>query len=153
IPDQTINEGIQLAISNTATDVDGAVQTLNYILVNPPAGATIDTNGVITWVPSEAQGPGNYAITTIVSDNGVPSLSATNSFKVTVLEVNSRPVLPAQSTRTVGELSLLTVTNTATDSDIPANILSYQLTSAPSGATIDSVGVIRWIPTEAQGPG
>jgi hypothetical protein len=54
-------------------------------------------------------------------------LSATNSFTVTVNEVNVPPVLPAQTNRTIGVLTTLIVTNTATDSDIPPNPLTYQL--------------------------
>ncbi|MFO1477565.1 MAG: hypothetical protein U1F98_13055 [Verrucomicrobiota bacterium] len=89
---------------------------------------------MITWTPTEAQGPGVYTITTIVTDNGVPALSATNSFQVTVDEINSAPVLPLQTNHTVAELTLLVVTNTATDADLPANTLSYQLVNPPSGA-------------------
>jgi hypothetical protein len=67
--------------------------------------------------------------------------------------VNSAPVLPAQSNRSVSELTLLTVTNAAADADLPANVLSYQLIAGPAGSAIDSSGVITWTPTEAQGPG
>ena len=35
--------------------------------------------------------------------------------------------MPVQSNRSVSELTLLTVSNAATDTDIPANTLSYQL--------------------------
>lgn len=36
-----------------------APNVLTYSLSNAPAGATINpTNGVITWTPTEAQGPG-----------------------------------------------------------------------------------------------
>jgi hypothetical protein len=69
---------------------------------------------------------------------------------VTVNEVNTAPTLPAQSNLTIDVLAPLVVTNTATDSDIPANTLNYQLTG-PSGSTIDSNGVIRWTPLSAQG--
>ena len=58
----------------------------------------IDTNGVITWTPTEAQGPGTNTITTVVTDNGVPPLSVTNSFVVIVTEVNSAPVLRPRPT-------------------------------------------------------
>jgi len=34
--------------------------------------------------------------------------------------------------------TLMTVTNTATDSDIPANLLTYSLLVKPIGATIDT---------------
>jgi len=46
----------------------------------------------------------------------------------------------------------LTVTNTASDSDIPVNPLGYVLTG-PSGSTIDTNGMIRWTPTVGQVPG
>jgi hypothetical protein len=150
---RTVNELVTLTVTNTATDSDVPANLLSYQLVSPPAGATIDTNGVIAWTPSEVQGPGTNLITTIVTDNGVPPLSATNSFTLIVNEVNTPPVLPAQTNSVVDELTLLTVTNTATDSDIPANTLTYQLVASPAGMTINSNGVITWIPGEAQGAG
>ena len=88
--DRTITEGNLLIVTNTATDAQSPPQVLAYTLLNQPAGATIDTNGVIRWQPSESQGPGNYTITTVVTDNGTPPMSDTNSFKVTVPETNSR---------------------------------------------------------------
>jgi hypothetical protein len=49
---------------------------------------------VIRWTPTEAQGPGTYTLTTVVTDNGTPPLSATNRFTVTVNAiVTSRPIL------------------------------------------------------------
>jgi hypothetical protein len=122
-------------------------------LENPPTGANIDTNGVITWTPGETQGPGVFTLKTIVADNGLPQLKTTNSFTVTVNEVNLAPVLPTQTDRTVSELILLTVTNTATDADLPANVLTYSLENPPTGANIDTNGVITWTPGETQGPG
>jgi VCBS repeat-containing protein len=149
-PNVTIAELSTLFVTNTATDTDIPANTLAYSLVNPPAGVTIDTNGVISWTPTEAQGPGTYSIQTIVTDNGVPPLSATNEFFVTVTEVNSAPILPVQADRTIAPLALLTVTNTATDNDIPPNILAYSLVNPPSGAAIDSNGVITWTPSASQ---
>ncbi|MFO1477561.1 MAG: Ig-like domain-containing protein, partial [Verrucomicrobiota bacterium] len=152
LPAQTnriVPELTPLTIVNTASDSDVPAKTLTYQLVNPPGGASIDSNGVITWTPSEAQGPGLYVLTTIVTDNSLPPLSATNSFQVTVNEINSAPVLPLQTNHTVAELTPLVVTNTATDTDLPANTLNYQLVNPPSGALIDTNGVITWTPTEA----
>lgn len=149
---RTIDELTPLSVTNTATDSDTPAQTISYQLLSPPAGATIDANAVLTWTPSEAQGPGNYTITTIATDNGVPPKSATNSFTVHVNEVNSAPVLPVQTNRTINELTLMTVVNTATDPDLPANTLTYSFLSAPTGAVVSTSGVITWTPTEAQGP-
>jgi len=144
-----INEGITLTVTNNATDGDLPVQVLTYTLVTAPAGASITTNGVVTWTPTEAQGPSTNVFTTVVNDG---LASATNSFTVFVTEVNATPQLPSQTDRTIAELTLLTVTNTASDSDIPTNTLTYSLLVAPTNAAISGSGVITWTPTEAQGP-
>src|SRR5437667_152503 len=96
------------------------------------------------------QGPGSNTFTTWVVDSGSPPLSATNSFTVTVTEVNSAPVLPNQTNRTIAALNPMTVINTATDSDIPANALTYSFLAAPTNAAIYAVGVITWTPTSVQ---
>jgi hypothetical protein len=70
---------------------------------------------------------------------------------VIVTEVNNPPVLPVQTDRTIEVLTALTVTNTATDSDLPANTLSYLLITPPAGAAISSQGIITWTPTVGQG--
>ena len=43
-------------------------------------------------------------------------------------------MLPAQTNRTISELTLFTVTNTATDPDLPANTLTYHLLVPPTGS-------------------
>ncbi|MEO5803478.1 MAG: reprolysin-like metallopeptidase, partial [Verrucomicrobiota bacterium] len=66
----TIDEGTLLIFTNSATDVEG--DQLTFILEPGfPAGAAINpTNGVFTWTPTEAQGPGTNSITIRVTDNG-----------------------------------------------------------------------------------
>src|SRR5439155_22083323 len=82
----------------------------------------------IPYTPPYRPGPANNVVFTIkVTDNGTPALSATNTFTVTVNEVNSAPSLPTIPGQTVNELATLIVTNTATDTDLPANTLIYQL--------------------------
>ena len=55
--------------------------SLTYQLVSPPAGASIDTNGIITWTPTAQQGAAAYTIETVVTEN---TLTATNNCTVTV---------------------------------------------------------------------
>jgi len=88
----------------------------------------------------------------VVTDNGTPSLSATNSFSVIVTEANSAPVLPAQTNRMILGLATLLVTNTATDADLPSNVLTYWLADPPDGVVIDTNGVIAWTPGPEQAP-
>jgi len=155
LPTQTnrvMNEETALTVTNTATDLDLPADTLSYTFLAAPSGAHISAAGIITWTPDESQGPGTNTFTTRVADNGSPSLSATNSFTVIVNEVNVAPVLPVIANTNINELATLTVTNTATDHDIPANPLTYVLAQAPTNAVIDTNGVITWTPTEAQGP-
>jgi hypothetical protein len=149
---RTIAELAALTVTNTATDSDLPANVLSYSLLVAPGGASISASGIITWPTSEANGPGNFTFTTRVVDNGSPALSATNTFTVTVTEVNSAPILPGQGNRTINEAAALVVTNTASDGDFPANALSYQLVNPPAGAAISAGGIITWTPTESQGP-
>ncbi|HWQ90376.1 MAG TPA: hypothetical protein VN673_01805, partial [Clostridia bacterium] len=149
----TIPELRQLVITNRAVDPDIPANGMTYALLAAPTGAAIDTDGVITWTPNELQGPGTNAVITVVTDNGVPALRATNLLMVVVTETNAPPVLPVQETVTIFELRGLIVTNRAADPDVPTNNLTYALISAPTGASIDTEGLITWTPGEAQGPG
>jgi hypothetical protein len=150
--DQVVNEQTTLVVTNTGMDSTFPANNLSYALLAAPTGVAIDPNGIITWTPTEAQGPSTNTITTVVTDDGSPPMSTTNSFTVVVNEVNTAPVLPGQSLRTIAALATLIVTNTATDSDIPSNTLSYTLLAPPTGATIDTNGVISWTPNTGQGP-
>jgi hypothetical protein len=156
ISDKNVNEGSLLTFTVLASDPD-AGQRLTYTLEpGAPSGALINsTNGVFSWLPTEAHGPGDYTITVRVTDNGTPNLSATGAFDVHVNEVNNPPVLSGIANRTVGEGALLTVTSGAADPDSPAQTLTYSLDpTPPAGVTINTNdGTVTWTPTEAQGPG
>jgi hypothetical protein len=118
-----------------------------------PTNASISTNGIITWTPGQNQSPGTNTIKTVVTDNGSPNLSATNSFTVVVREVNVAPTLTAQVNLTNDELTLLTVTNTAAEPNIHSITTGYGLVSPPTGTGISSNGVITWTPAQNQSPG
>src|SRR5262249_6686632 len=75
--DITATDLITLTVTNTATDPNGSTDTLSYQLINPPAGATIDNNGVITWTPTLDQSPSTNVITTVVSTTIVNSTGST----------------------------------------------------------------------------
>ena len=149
---RSVNELTFLAVTNTAVDLDLPPDTLSYRLLSPPTGANIDTNGVITWTPAQTQSPGTNTITTVVTDSGTPSLSDTNSFTVVVKEVNVAPSLPTIPIQTVNALALLTVTNTATETNIHATV-GYTLVNPPGNMVINASGVITWTPSRLQGPG
>lgn len=149
----SINE-LELWLFNVqATDTDIPKQTLTYSLVDAPAGSAIDsTTGVINWTPTEAQGDNStYKFTVRVSD-GIATTDAILNVKVN--EVNVAPKLNPIGSKTIDEETNLNFTVTASDSDLPANTLTYTMTNAPAGAILNpATGVFSWMPTEAQGPG
>src|SRR5207249_471618 len=141
--DRTIAELTTLTVTNTAADADLPANVLSYQLVSPPAGASISASGVISWEPKDTRGHGTDPFTPIVTYHGTPAQSATHRSSPTRRASDRAPVLPGQADRTIAELTTLTVTNTAADADLPANVLSYQLVSPPAGASISASGVIN----------
>jgi hypothetical protein len=149
----TIDELVLWSFDADATDVDLPAQTLTFSLVSPPAGVSIDpSTGVVSWTPSEAQGPGAFTLTVRVSDGIAHSEASVN---VTVNEVNVAPLLSnVPASATIDELVAWGFNATATDDDLPAQPLTFSLLSAPSGASINSsTGAFTWTPSEEQGPG
>jgi uncharacterized repeat protein (TIGR03806 family) len=154
VPDQVVDEGTTLSITNLAFDSDLPANVLVFSLdTNAPAGAAINaTNGIFTWTPSEAQGPGTNLISVTVTDNGIPPLSDTKTFTVSVNEVNQSPVLAPIPDRVVHANTPVSLTASATDPDLPANVLTFSLDpGATAGAQINSTnGVFTWNPGDTQ---
>jgi hypothetical protein len=97
ISNRTVNAGITLTVTNSATDPDLPYQTLAFSLLNAPANAALNsTNGLFTWRPATAQAGTSNRLSVVVTDNGTPSLSATQAFSIIVNKLNA-PVL-AQAT-------------------------------------------------------
>jgi hypothetical protein len=122
-------------------------KVLTYSLSNAPAGATINaTNGVFSWTPAEAQGPGMYSVTVKVTDNSLPPLSDSKLFQITVNETNQPPALAEIMNRSVHAGTFVTFTNSATDTDVPTNALTFSLDAgAPPGASVGAnTGVFAW---------
>jgi glucuronoarabinoxylan endo-1,4-beta-xylanase len=113
IANQTINAGVLLTITNTASDTNLPAQILTFALLSAPTNAALaqlnNTNAVFTWRPLVGQASTTNLVKVQVSDSGSPVLSATNSFMVVVNPL----VLPAISTITVsGGQAVLTATGT-----------------------------------------
>ena len=87
IGNQILIAGQTLTVTNSAFDLNVPPQTLAFGLVSAPTGVSLDSSsGVLTWRPAIAQSPSTNTISVQVADNGSPSLSATNSFNVTVIQ-------------------------------------------------------------------
>ena len=155
----TIDESTLLTVTNTATLPDGAVAnySLKVVSTNAPTmvvtGWNITTNGVITWTPGEAQGPGVYIFTTVATNNASPDASATNSFQVIVNEVYRPPHLTVQAALSIDAQNTWNATATATDTDLPLPDLTFALVNSPTDMSITksspTTASISWTPRVA----
>jgi hypothetical protein len=113
IEDRNIAEGRSLMISNLATDPDLPAQALTFSLEpGAPEGASINPmTGVFAWQPSNIQGGTTNIITVVVTDDGVPARSATQTFTVIVRDTRADFVVSVGSTNVLaGQSSMVPVT-------------------------------------------
>ena len=154
IADKSVVEKTLLTFAAHATDTDSPPQRLTYTLDSgAPAGAVINpTNGVFTWTPTEAEGPSTNPVTIRATDNGFGSLSDFKTIVITVTESNDAPQLGAIGNIHLNPGSLLTLTLTASDDDIPIQTLVFSLDLGyPDGASVDAAsGVFQWMPDDDQ---
>lgn len=85
IEDRTLGVGEILNLTNSVTDTDVPAQTMTFSLLSAPANAVLNaSSGVLTWRPLVMQANTTNPFSIRVEDSGIPSLSATQSFVVTV---------------------------------------------------------------------
>ncbi|HLP76248.1 MAG TPA: cellulase family glycosylhydrolase [Candidatus Paceibacterota bacterium] len=85
IANQTVNVGQTVAFTANATDTNQPPQTLTFTLLAGATNATLNTNsGAFSFRPLVTQANSTNNFTLKVTDNGTPSLSATQSFAVVV---------------------------------------------------------------------
>jgi hypothetical protein len=130
LADQTAIVGTRLVVTNAASDPDPGNQ-FAFSLVDAPLGASIDpATGTIRWNPAPWQGGNTNLFTVNVTDNGLPPLSASQSFLVVVgdyveLDVDSADLLAGQSGCVPLRLvSTATLTNLSFTLGIPPGRLS-----------------------------
>ena len=137
INNQTVNPGTLLTLTALATSPRPGVQLTYSLDPGGPAGAAIDpTDGVFTFTPTAAQGPGIYPVTARVTDNGTPELSATEEFTIVVL---AEPQFTAIATPaiTFGTASTTLSGNLAAGTVVPQGTVSILLDGMIEAAAID----------------
>jgi glucuronoarabinoxylan endo-1,4-beta-xylanase len=89
VADQTVNVGVTLLVTNTASDSDSPPNTLTFSPANSfPANAMVNSGGVFSWRPHVSQANTTNLIQVQVTDSG-SNLSATNAFNVIVNAVTN----------------------------------------------------------------
>lgn len=120
ITNRTVIAGTTINFTNSASDTNIPAQTLTFSLQGNPSGSSINnSNGIFNWRPTIAQSPSTNPMSVIVTDNGSPTMSATQSFTVFV----TRPTSPnLQSVSLTGGAFQFQVTgNTGPDYTILAS--------------------------------
>jgi hypothetical protein len=85
IGNRTVNVGSNIVFTASATDTDSPPQTLTFSLLSGPGNAALDTNtGAFAWRPLVTQANTTNLFALQVADDGIPGMSATQDFTVTV---------------------------------------------------------------------
>ena len=147
IANTSVNEGQSLTIPLSATDAEG--NTITFSVQGLPSFGTLVDNGNGTGSLQFNPGfsdAGTFNITVAATDNGVPSLGDSESFTLTVNNVNRAPTLTAIASQSLDEGDSLTVNITANDPD-GANTIVLTAPGLPAFATLtdngDGTGVIQ----------
>ncbi|MEN0061140.1 MAG: putative Ig domain-containing protein [Myxococcota bacterium] len=140
-----INSGSDYAYDANAWDADG--DTVTYTLAAAPSGMTVNASGEVRWTgPAD----GSYVVGLQASDgNGAV---ANQAFTLTV----GAPTGDTSAPRITSLPNLIAVVDTeyeyaATADDADLDPLTWSLTTAPTGMTVDSAtGLVTFTPTAAQ---
>ncbi|MBN8281906.1 cadherin domain-containing protein [Zoogloea sp.] len=152
-----VAENTTAVMTVTATDVDQPAQTLSYSIVGGADAAKFAINastGALSFLaapdfetPTDAGGDNVYDVTVQVSDGQGSTDSLAIAVTVTAGNDNA-PVITSGATASVAENTTAVMTVTATDTDQPAQTLSFSITGGADAArfAIDAVsGALRFV--------
>jgi flagellar hook assembly protein FlgD len=142
-------------VNSTGTLSDGLGPVANYYVspfgpgkmkVTCATATDMSGVGVLVYLTGTAQtGSGNTSVSlsNFLFNTGTPGTNITNGS----LRLNRAPTMSSVAAKTVAEKDTLRFTAGATDPDLPNDTLSFSLSGAPTGATINpSTGVFTWSP-------
>ena len=119
-----------------ATDPEN--HNLDYSLTIAPSGMIIDTNGLITWT---ALPPNSYAVSVMVTDEYGANTSQSFDIAVSANQAPKIQTWPISSGEKDFSYAYQVI---ATDAENDS--IAYSLMNPPAGMTIDTNGLISWIP-------
>jgi fibro-slime domain-containing protein/RHS repeat-associated protein len=145
-PPGTSVAGLPYQYRVLAQDADNDV--LAFQLLNSPDGATINpSTGVINFTPTSAQ-IGNQSFTLLVSDRNGGETTQTFTLAVVADAPNDAPVI-LSTPRNITQLNR-TYLYQVNAFDHNGDPLTFSLTTAPDGLTVDESGLMVWTPTAQQ---
>ncbi|MBK7847180.1 MAG: cadherin domain-containing protein [Zoogloea sp.] len=166
----SVAENTTAVMTVTATDADQPAQTLSYSIIGGVDAAKFAINsstGALSFLaapdfetPTDAGGDNVYDVTVQVSDG--QGSTDSQAIAVTVTSANDNaPVITSGATASVAENTTAVMTVTATDSDQPAQTLSFSIVGGADAAKFainSSTGALSFLaapdfetPTDAGG--
>jgi hypothetical protein len=146
---QTNAIGSNVTFSVVAVSTGTGTTNLFYQWYKDSTNIVTATNASLTLASIAATNAGSYFVKVFSTGGLTNSSSAT--LTVTTNAVNTAPTLTTNASRTINPGSSLLITNVATDSDSPAQTLTFALLTAPTNATLGpGSGILAWRPTIAQ---
>ena len=150
--DRMANTGDTVTLNGTASRaLDGKPINYSWSLIQKPTDSftEFDSPSSVTpsFVPDVA---GDYVAQLVVSNDLKTSAPDTVKITVTGSSVNRPPTITSTPVTTANTGELYSYDVNATDPDA-GDVLSYSLTTAPDGMSIDTAtGLIQWTPAPAQ---
>lgn len=146
-PPTSATEGQPYTYDVGASDPD-STDALTYSLTTAPTGMSIDpASGLIEWTPAASHVPSVQVVVQVLDGKGG---SATQSFTINVTAApppNQQPLITSTPVTSATEGQPYVYDVDASDPDA-GDTLSYTLTQAPAGMTVDAAtGVISWLPS------
>lgn len=138
LPPTGASAGTAYTHTIVATDPEGSAVTFEKR--RGPAGLIVNpTTGVVTWTPT-ATDIGTVIVAFAALD--ASGAAAVQSFELEVLSANVAPVIVSLAPLTVPARGLYRYDILASDANLDP--LTYELTTAPAGMTVDAFGRVRW---------
>lgn len=128
----SISGQVGMALTFTASVI--APNAVTYTLTGAPSSMSISTAGIVSWATPVV---GTYTVTVTVKDT-TTGLSGQGVYTVTVIA----PPPPVVGSATINGKAGATLSFMVTA--IAANPVTYAMTSAPSGMTISTAGMVAW---------
>jgi large repetitive protein len=146
----TEDSDFQLDSSDYFSDQDSPLgDQLNYTAINLPNSMSIDSEGVITGIPTNSDAISSPVSITIIATDS-EGLIATNQISISIENVNDTPTsLPISDVSTQqGSSFSLDVSGSFSDIDTPlGDVLTFSSDNLPSSLSINEDGVITGTPT------
>ena len=138
IEDQTTNEDTATSVILSATDIDGDSFTFTASSADTNVITTVSID-TLTLIPA-ANWNGQSAITVVVTDNGLGTLSDTTTFTFTVNAVNDAPVYTSTSFKHTMVIKNQAYSYSVTTSDVDGDAISLTGTTIPDWLTFTDSG-------------